>query len=181
MTRLGVAILVGGASSRMGADKAALRWGGVRAVDRCAGLGRELGAAETVTAGGDYGMASVADPTPQAGPVAGLLAAARWLEARGCSHILALAVDAPTLTAQDIAPLISVLAGATYAGFPLPMFAPIASLDRAARTDWPLRRLVERAGLAQLACSQVLATHLRGANTPQERDALVRVAGLGHD
>ncbi|HEY0651236.1 NTP transferase domain-containing protein, partial [Phenylobacterium sp.] len=48
---LGVVILTGGASSRMGADKAALLWGGRRAVDRLADLARELGAAAVLTSG----------------------------------------------------------------------------------------------------------------------------------
>lgn len=179
--RLGVAILVGGASRRMGTDKAALDWGGMRAVDRCAALGTALGAEHVLTAGGDYGLAFVPDPAPQAGPVAGLLAAAQRLEDLGLSHMLVLAVDAPSLTPQDLAPLLDLSEGGCFDGFPLPFFLPLGALDHSAAPDWPLRRLVERAGVQTLACAPDLALRLRGANTPEERLALVRAPGLGQD
>ncbi len=179
--RLGVAILVGGASRRMGSDKALLDWGGMRAVDRCAALGTAMGAEHVLTAGGDYGLDFVPDPTPQAGPVAGLLTAAERFAELGLSHVLALAVDAPTLTALDLRPLLEASSGAYFDGFPLPLYAPIAALDFSAPPDWPLRRLVARCGLQTLACAPGLAERLRGANTPEERLALVQAAGLGQD
>jgi molybdopterin-guanine dinucleotide biosynthesis protein A len=165
----------------MGSDKALLDWGGVRAVDRCSALGVALGAKHVLTAGGDYGLDFVPDPALLAGPVAGVLAAADWMEKRGLSHILVLAVDAPTLTAADLAPLLAQQGGAYYEGFPMPFYAPIAALDQTAPPDWPLRRLIERAGLAVLPVGPGLAAHLQGANTPEERLALVQAAGLGQD
>ncbi len=179
--RLGVAILVGGASRRMGTDKALLDWGGMRAVDRCAALGTALGAEHVLTAGGDYGLAFVPDTAPQAGPVAGLLVAARRLQDLGLSHMLALAVDAPTVTPTDLGPLLALSEGGCFEGFPLPFYVPIAALDHSAAPDWPLRRLVERAGGQTLACAPDMALRLRGANTPGERLALVEAAGLGQD
>ena len=63
--KLGVAILTGGASSRMGEDKAAADWLGVRAVDRVAALARALGAVAVVTVGrADHGLPFAADATP---------------------------------------------------------------------------------------------------------------------
>lgn len=181
MDSFGVAILVGGASRRMGSDKAQLIWGGMRAVDHCAALGLALGADHVLTAGGDYGLDFVLDPSPQAGPVAGLLAAAKRFSDLGLCHILALAVDAPTLGPSDLEPLFAHPDGAHFEGFPVPLFAPLAALDPTAPLDWPLRRLVERAGLAPLACAPDLALRLRGANTPEECLALVQAAGLGQD
>src|SRR4051794_11241884 len=53
---LGALILTGGASSRMGVDKAAAAWSGVRAVDRVVALAKALGAQPVLTAGAvDYG------------------------------------------------------------------------------------------------------------------------------
>lgn len=171
---LGAIILVGGASSRMGEDKAALDWGGRRAVDRVADLAREAGAGRVMTAGGDYGLPFVADPAPQAGPVAGVLAAAAVLGGAGIGRALLLAVDAPTLLLSDLAPLLAAEApGAAYAGFPLPAVIALAAIPSDARADWPLRRLIERAGLAVLTCAPDLARRLRGANTPAERDELL--------
>jgi molybdenum cofactor guanylyltransferase len=176
---IGAVILVGGASSRMGQDKALLDWGGMRAVDRVADLARALGAGPVLTAGGDYGMPFVLDPSPQAGPVSGIVAAAERLRAEGCDRALILAVDAPTLTPADLAPLLEPAEGAYYEAFPLPMVLPLSAMDPEAKADWPLRRLVQRAGLKALMPSQSLQIRLRGANTPEERAALAQTDRLG--
>ncbi len=171
---LAAAILVGGASSRMGTDKAAQDWLGRRAVDWVADLARSVGASQVITAGGDYGLPFAADPSPQAGPVAGVMAAAARLRAEGFERILLLAVDAPSLTPADISPLLTSPApGAVYDGFPLPFVADLAALPVDAQHGWPLRRLAARAGLAALPCPPAVARRLRGANSPEERAALL--------
>jgi len=172
MTPFGAIILTGGASRRMGADKAVQDWGGMRAVDRVAELARRAGAEAVISAGGDYGLPCVADPAPYAGPVAGLLQGVRMLRGQGLSRCLVLAVDAPTLRPEDLAPLLAE-AGACYAGFPLPMALAFDAVPEDAEADWPLRRFVERAGLKQLDCPPDVARRARGANTPEERAALL--------
>lgn len=169
-------ILTGGASSRMGEDKAAQDWGGLRAVDRVAALARAAGATEIVTAGAvDFGLPWIADPAPLSGPVAGVLGAARAARAE---RLLVLAVDAPTLRLEDLAPLLAAPgAGAAYDGLPLPMVLARAAIPAEALDDWPLRRLVERAGLAPLAVEAGAAARIRGANTPEERARLLAEAG----
>lgn len=171
---LGVVILTGGAGARMGADKAALDWGGARAVDRLADLARTLGAAAIVSAGPrDYGLPIAAEDPPGGGPAAGIAAGARALG--GCTRILVLAVDAPTLTADDLAPLLAAPApGAAYEGLHLPLVLESAALPADAGAGWPMGRLVERAGLARLAVPAEAAARLRGANTPEERQDLLR-------
>ena len=171
---LGAIILVGGRSSRMGTDKAVLDWGGSRAVDRVAELARTVGAERVVTAGGDYGLPFVTDPTPFAGPVAGVLAATALLRGADVSRVLLLAVDAPTLRADDLAALLNAAGpGAAYAGNPLPAVFAVDAIPTAAPADWPLRRLAEQARLAILACPAAVERRIRGANTPDERDALL--------
>jgi len=170
---LGAIILVGGASSRMGADKARLTWDGHRAVDLVADLARAAGASPIITAGGDYGLTFVEDPAPGAGPVAGVLVGAARLAAEGASRALILAVDAPTLHLSDIAPLLAAPApGAAYADYPLPAVMALATLPTDAEFGWPLARLIERAGLARPEAGPGLEPRLRGANTPGEREAL---------
>lgn len=178
-SRLGAVILVGGASARMRQDKALLDWGGQRAVDRVADLAHALGASRVLTAGADYGLPFVLDPSPQAGPVSGILAAAERLAAEGYDRALILAVDAPTLTPEDLAPLLEPVEGAYYEAYPLPMVLPLAAINGAAKADWPLRRLVERAGLKPFQPTAEIALRLRGANTPEERAALAEINRLG--
>lgn len=169
----GAIILTGGASRRMGADKAALDWDGQRAVDRVVALASAAGAVRVLTAGRDHGFEHVDDPSPGAGPVGGVLAGARVLSAAGLTRALVLAVDAPTVTVEDLAPLLAAEEpGAVYDGLPVPMVVTLSALPADAEAGWPLRRLVERAGLAALACDDALRARLRGANTPEERAAL---------
>jgi len=174
-TPFGAIILTGGASRRMGADKAALDWDGQRAVDRVAALAAAAGAVRVLTAGRDHGLEHVDDPTPGAGPVGGVLAGARALAAHGLARALVLAVDAPTVTVDDLAPLLAAAEpGAFHDGLPVPMMVTLAALPADAEAGWPLRRLVERAGLGALPCDDALRLRLRGANTPEERAALGR-------
>ena len=169
--KLGAIILVGGASSRMGADKAGQDWGGRRAVDLVADLARACGADFVLTAGRDYGLPFVADPVPLSGPASGVLAGAARLAREGASHVLVLAVDAPTLEARDLAPLLAAPdPGAAFSGFPVPLVAAISALPADA-AGWPLRRLVEAAGLASIEPSEGMEPRLRGFNTPEDRAA----------
>ena len=170
---LGAIILTGGASRRMGADKAGQLWAGRRAVDRVADLARALGAGVVVSAGdGDFGLPRAPDPAPLSGPVAGVLAGIALVRGQ-VTRVLVLAVDAPTLLAGDLAPLLAAGgAGAAFEGQPLPMVLDLAAVPQDAQDDWPLRRFVERAGLIQVALDPELTPRLRGANTPQERERL---------
>ena len=159
----------------MGADKAALDWGGRRAVDRLADLARELDAAAVVSAGAtDYGLPIAAEARPKGGPVAGFLAGAAALAQAGCERCLALAVDAPTVTAGDLEPLLRAPApGAAYAGLNLPLVVTLAALPTGDGWGWAMRRLIEAAGLALLPVPPDAAARLRGANTRDERAALL--------
>jgi len=173
MGSLGAIILCGGASRRMGRDKAVLDWNGVRAVDRVAALARAVGAAALVTAGADLGLPWVADDEAFAGPVGGVVAGARAL---GTERLLVLAVDAPTVLPEDLAPLLA--AGGYYDGLPVPMVVEASALPADAEAGWPLRRFVERAGLVALPVPAGALARLRGANTPEEFNILNRSNSL---
>lgn len=169
--KLGAAILAGGASRRMGVDKAALPFGGARAVDAAVALAAAVGAEVTVVAGGaDYGLPRVLDPTPFGGPVGGVLAAAARLVELGCGRMLVLAVDTPLATAADVAPLLAACPAA-YEGLPLPFVTALADLPTAP-ADWPLHRLLDAWGVRRIDCPTEVAARLRGANTPAEWGAL---------
>ena len=169
LSDLGAIILCGGRSRRMGRDKAVLQWNGQRAVDRVAALARAVGARALVTAGADLGLPWVPDETALAGPVGGVLAGARAL---GTARLLVLAVDAPTILPEDLAPLLT--AGGCYAGLPVPMVLEAGAIPSDAEAGWPLRRLAERAGLASSPVPEEAMARLRGANTPEEFSDLIK-------
>lgn len=167
--KLAAFILVGGASRRMGRDKAVLEWGGRAAIARLAELANHVGTQTVLTVGGDYGLPSLPDPTPGAGPAGGVRAACTWARDEGYTRCIVLAVDAPLLVPADLAPLLAAdLPGACYAGLPLPMVIAASAFPPEFQDDWPLRRLVERAGLAVLSVEAEAARRIRGANTPEE-------------
>lgn len=172
--RIGAMILCGGASERMGTAKASLDWLGRRAVDRVASTAVEAGAVEILTVGPEnFGYPSVPDDEPLGGPVGGVIAGVRALAGKDVDRLLVLAVDAPTLTAADLQPLFASQAGAAFEGLNFPFVAPIAALPADARPDWPMGRLIERAGLVRTVCPPGSRERLRGANTPAERAALL--------
>lgn len=89
--QLGVIILAGGRSTRMGADKAAVRVDGVRLVDALlASLPPDL--PRVVVSPFDLGVPTVSEDPPFGGPVAGIAAGC---EALHTELIGVLAVDAP--------------------------------------------------------------------------------------
>lgn len=173
--RTGGLILTGGASSRMGSDKALLNISGLRAVDRVVALAASVGAHPVLTVGRfDYGHPFIADPIPLGGPVGGILAGGRALLSLGLERALILAVDAPTLRPEDLEPLLAAANGAAFEGLPLPMVVRLDALPQDADADWPIRRLIEACGLSRPACPAGAADRLRGANTPSEHQALLQ-------
>ncbi|WP_308238447.1 molybdenum cofactor guanylyltransferase [Phenylobacterium sp. J367] len=122
----------------------------------------------------DFGRANVREPQPSGGPVGGIVAGARALAAAGCRRALVLAVDAPTVLGDDLAPLIEAPApGAAYAHLHLPLVIDIDALPADAGPGWSMARLITAAGLPLLDADPSAATRLRGANTPEERAALL--------
>jgi molybdopterin-guanine dinucleotide biosynthesis protein A len=166
---LGAMILTGGGSTRMGQDKAAILWLGRPAVERLAETARAVGCSTVITVGpGEHGLPRVADEPAFGGPVGGVTAGAAALRIAGCDRALILAVDAPTLTPGDLAPLlVHARPGAAFEGLHFPMVVDLAALPDAP-ADWPMARLVERAGVARLPAAPAGAQRLRGANSPEE-------------
>lgn len=101
-------LLAGGASRRMGADKALLELGGVPMVVRTARLVAPLVAAVIVVGPPErfapLGLAAIADRQPGLGPLGGIATA---LAHTHCDWNLVLACDLPYLTAAWLAHLIA--------------------------------------------------------------------------
>ena len=122
----------------------------------------------------NYGLPLVRDATSLGGPVGGVLAGASALRKAGHDRMLVLAVDAPTVRAKDILPLIAHDGpAAAFEGLHLPMVADLAALPSSAAANWPLARLLDLAGATRLACAPEARNRLRGANTPDERAVLL--------
>lgn len=97
---LGV-VLVGGASTRMGKDKASIRFGGSTLLERSVAVASTV-FASVVVSGGDYapvGASVVADLVPGLGPLGGLDSAFRVAKGR---NVFLLAVDMPFVDATTV-------------------------------------------------------------------------------
>jgi molybdopterin-guanine dinucleotide biosynthesis protein A len=165
----------------MGSDKAVVSWDGERAVDRVAALARAVGAETVFSAGaGDYGLPSAPEVEAGGGPVAGVMAGAMRLASLGVDRMLVLAVDAPTIQADDLAPLLGAPSpGAAYAHLHLPLVVDLTALPAEAGAGWSMARLIEAAGLTLIPPPETAAARLRGANTPAEREALLAELAAG--
>lgn len=110
-TQLGVIILAGGRSTRMGADKAAVRVNGTRLVDALLAALPEA-SPRVVVSPFDLGLPTVSEEPPFGGPVAGIAAGCAALETE---LIAVLAVDAPGSAALLPALVAAVAGGADAA------------------------------------------------------------------
>jgi molybdopterin-guanine dinucleotide biosynthesis protein A len=89
-------LLTGGASSRMGVDKAELRIDGQRLADRAAAVLAEVCTTVLEVGPGATGLDAVREPEPGSGPLAALAAGGEELRRRGHDGpMLVLAVDLP--------------------------------------------------------------------------------------
>lgn len=98
-------VLVGGASSRMGADKASLVVDGEAMADRVVRVLEQCGITEVVVAGTD----AVPDAVPgRSGPLAGVVGGWRALRSRGSAAevVAVLACDLPSLSATVVQALV---------------------------------------------------------------------------
>ena len=160
----------------MGQDKAALDWNGRSAVDRLAQVSTALGAQAIVTVGpNDHGWPRAVETPVGGGPVAGIVVGAAHLASIGMDRLLVLAVDAPTLLAEDLLPLLGASGpGAAYFDLNLPLVLDHGALPPGAGAGWSVRRLIEAASLVRLPAPAQARDRLRGANTPDERAGLLR-------
>jgi molybdopterin-guanine dinucleotide biosynthesis protein A len=104
------ALIAGGKSSRLGADKRLLKFDGVPLWERQLKVLASLGPAELLIAGPSTGpwtgrFRSVEDVAGSAGPLGGVAAV---LDVAACESLLVLAVDMPSMTASWLNQLLSV-------------------------------------------------------------------------
>lgn len=158
------AVLTGGASSRMGRDKAAIEVGGVAMADRVAAALRAAGAAAVVTVGG--AGSDVADDHPGEGPLGGVLTALRWA---GDQVVVVAPCDLVAPDPSAFAALAAAAPAITGAAEPLPIAVDPAALGPLAAAfqagERSLRRAVAGLGVAVVA---VDAAAVADADVPSE-------------
>lgn len=104
----GGAVLCGGASRRMGRDKALIDIGGVPMAERIAGVLAGAGCDPVVFVGGDAerlgatGRAVVADRWPGEGPAGGVITALATLSEVGADTVAVVACDVPDLVPDAV-------------------------------------------------------------------------------
>lgn len=159
---LGIIVLAGGRSSRMGADKAQVRVDGRRLVDRVlAGLPADV--RRIVVSPQELGMPTISEEPAFGGPVAGIAAGLGVVES---PWVAVLAVDAP-----DSGALLPTLAGAIGS-------ADCAIVVNEEGFDEPLCSLWRRESL--LAAIEQTGVRDVAAKAPlRVTDRVVRVAGNG--
>jgi molybdenum cofactor guanylyltransferase len=170
-------VLAGGASSRMGRDKAALLLDGVSLLQRATTLLRRAGADPVLVAGRDGDAGFVPDRIPRRGPLGGLDAVlAGWPQLAG-RMLLLIPVDMPRL---DVGALIALVeagaadgAGAAYRGSPLPLALRCTDALREAverrldtGSDWSLAGLIGELGVVRIDAAPGVV--LDNINTPAE-------------
>lgn len=171
-------VLAGGASTRMGCDKALLQLDGRSLLARAVGLLQAAGAEPVVVSGARAGYDSVADAYPERGPLGGL---ASVLSARAALRerlLLVLPVDVPGLRVDDLHRLLRGArvhgAGAYFTDNPLPLalYADagahhlVETLLSDSGGQAAVHRLISGLALAQVP---VDGADLRNLNTPAER------------
>ena len=98
------AVLTGGASTRMGRDKALVEVDGVPMAERVAAALRDAGATAIARVGGASG--DVVDAFPGEGPLGGLITALRWA---GGDAVVTAPCDMPWIEASHVQALVDAL------------------------------------------------------------------------
>jgi molybdopterin-guanine dinucleotide biosynthesis protein A len=176
MALMRTAILAGGASTRMGRDKALLARGGVTLLHGLVQAAAHLGPVAVVGRPVEAGIHAtfLPDAVPGAGPLGGIAAALAWAAPE---PVLIIAVDLPWLTSADLAWLADLPPGldgtvVRCAGHIEPLFSrwhpSLATAVAAALADGrrsPLA-VLERAAMAAYDAPADLAARLRDCDTP---------------
>ena len=133
LPRFAGAVLTGGASRRMGTDKALVEVDGMAMAGRVAGALASAGGQPVIAVGGDadrladLGLAVAPDRWPGEGPLGGIVTALGALADPEVPIVVAAACDLPALTSSLVAALVAALAEApSTVGATLPVVGGVA-------------------------------------------------------
>jgi molybdenum cofactor guanylyltransferase len=176
LPRIGL-LLAGGASSRMGQDKATLAWHGRPLIERMLERLQTLALDRVVVSGLRPAFDGIPDIAPARGPLGGIASAAQSLP--DCD-LLIVPVDMPQLGQALLGRLLDSAAGACVrlGDSPLPMRLRLDAELRTWLAAWlqdpdaprALHRLQARVGVTALPLSADEGGQLVNVNTPAEWD-----------
>ena len=185
------AVLVGGASRRMGRDKATLRIGGETLARRTAAVVGAAGCDPVCLVGGSdvrhghLGLPRVPDPHPGEGPLGAIVAALAWSPTPA---VLVVACDLPGLTAEAVAAVAGAAVGDVDAAVARSSRGPewmVAAWRRSAtgplaeRFAGGTRAVHEAARGLRIVAVPVADDAVRNANRPADLGPLVPARGVG--
>jgi molybdopterin-guanine dinucleotide biosynthesis protein A len=181
---VGGAVLTGGASRRMGRDKATLPVAGRAMAATVADALRSAGCTPVIAVGGDHralaplGLPWTVDAIAGIGPAGGVLGALDWFAGRrpDITWVVVVACDLPDLTGTALAPLLSgldeaggadvVVAHTTQAQPAVAAWRVCARHRLAAEVGHGVRALHELIDASPAVTVAVDASALRNVNTP---------------
>lgn len=168
-------LLAGGASSRMGRDKAELDWHGRPLIAHMHAVLSELPLQRVVVSGARPEFGGIVDANPGRGPLGGIASAAQQLPD---SELLVLAIDTPKLSTNLLQRLLDAPDSACvcFGDSPLPMRlrldaglrAWLAAWLRDAEAPRALRRLQAQLDVWRLPIDSHEVEQLANLNTPQD-------------
>lgn len=174
LPRIGL-LLAGGASTRMGRDKAGLDWQGRPLIAHMHALLSALPLQQVVVSGSRPEFGGIVDESPGRGPLGGIASAA---QAMPDCELLVLAVDTPGLSPSLLQRLLNAPASACvrFGESPLPMRLRLDSELRGWLRGWlrdaeaprALHRLQARLQVQQLQLDPQDLRQLANLNTPEE-------------
>lgn len=167
---LGV-VLAGGKSSRMGSNKALLKYKGKPLVEHMLALLHQSGIANTVISGEVNGYPAVEDAAAFSGPAAAMLHMMRRYT--DVDHFLFLPVDMPLLTPALLACLLSKENGAYFADSPLPAFVVRHGADLPAMAQ-SVGHLLQVLNIPSIPLPTEFEEEFCNINTPQEWQEVAR-------
>lgn len=170
-------VLAGGGSTRMGRDKALLRWRGQLLLDHQIQTLRAAGVDEVRVSGERAGHVSIADREPQAGPLGGIASVASSIA--GDADLLVIPVDMPRLQPALLRRLREAADAACVrlAGHVLPMRLRLDAGAREALSGLmsapdprtrSLRALQARVGVDERSLGEDEQAQLVDCNTPEQ-------------
>ena len=123
-------VLAGGASSRMGTDKAKLPWGDTDVLGHAVAVLSRSGVGRVLVSGRPGHSDAIPDDEPNLGPLGGLVTLARHCP-DGAAWIIA--VDAPQVSPADLHALAAdgTQQACCFEGFPMPMWLRLDAHARA--------------------------------------------------